>query len=848
MIRLVSKHVTLMAVCLVAAIALSETLLLPYQVDTQVGARLTEVRNDLQRLLVVEAAQDRVLLAQYAEILNLADPDHVFFSTDASTEASASELLKLYPSEPSSTLAASIKLPSLRATITADLRKHNLGYLAALFVGLLLAGLRRSLSEQPKEEVESGSAGKTDVPMMVGRSNDALASCHELAQFGCWEWCAHSGMFWCSPSLATVMRNTFAEQVDQETFFQSLYPRDRAMMLKAAQAMLHEGSEGEIDFRVSTASGECRHIHLVSRVLHDDEQRVVKVVGTCQDITERKAVEARLRKLSSAIVQSGSSIMIIDILGAIEYVNPKYSEVTGFALEEVEGKQPDLLSRKWLNSERYELLWNTIMSGNNWRGELQNRNKDGSLFWSLASISPVYSEYDELTHFVIVCEDVTELKDAHARMERLALYDELTELPNRRLFFKELAELFDPTTETSTAAVMLLDLDFFKAINDTQGHGTGDQLLVEVAERLVSCIGEGDTAARLGGDEFAILIRNAHNVHHIETVAEAVLDAIAKPYYINSYDIQISTSLGVAWLPKHADTPESLLKYADLAMYQAKEKGRNQYRFFNENLHCQLQTYVQFSREMPRALYAGEFILQYQPQLDLTSSRVVSVEALLRWEHPNKGLVSPDAFISVAEETGFIVSLGRWVLEEACLTIREMAALGFDDVRIAINLSSRQFRDPQLLSMIQQTIAEFEINPANLELEITESLLMQDVEAAIETLRALQHLGVTVAIDDFGIGYSSFNYLKMLPVDVLKIDREFIKDIPDHQDDMEITAAIISMAHRLSMRVVAEGIETKAQHQFLAEQSCDVGQGFLFSQPLNFPELLSFLCRELGEE
>jgi EAL domain-containing protein (putative c-di-GMP-specific phosphodiesterase class I) len=322
------------------------------------------------------------------------------------------------------------------------------------------------------------------------------------------------------------------------------------------------------------------------------------------------------------------------------------------------------------------------------------------------------------------------------------------------------------------------------------------------------------------------------------------LSEIARPFYINKHEIQISTSLGLAWLPKDGDTPEALLKHADLAMYQAKEMGRNQYRFFTESLHEQLQSYIRFSREMPAALETNSFKLLYQAQVDLKTESIVGVEALIRWEHPELGIVSPVNFIPVAEETGFIVPLGRWVLETACKTLQYLALHQMSHIKVAINLSSRQFRDPNLLTMIRQMLQKYEVNPECLELEITETLLMHDINLAIETLKELQLLGITIAIDDFGIGYSSFSYLKTLPINVLKVDREFIKDIPDHLDDMEITAAIISMAHRLGMTVVAEGIETEVQQVFLEEHHCDIGQGYLFSRPVELPKLMELLSKQ----
>ncbi len=672
-------------------------------------------------------------------------------------------------------------------------------------------------------------------------AQERLNESHEIAKLGCWEWLFADKSFWCSDSLHNIMQLSVGDRVDVAGFFNKVHPADKNEALKKLNTLLELCISTEFDFRVSLPSGGYRHVHLISHITRDHKGQVSRVSGTCQDITDVKNIESSLQKLSSAITHSGSSVLITDVIGTIEYVNPKFSETTGFSLNEIKGQQPELLSRKWIKADRYEALWQSILAGQHWRGELQSRRKDGSSFWSLVSISPILNEYQELTHFVIVCEDVTELKDAHARMEKLALYDELTGLPNRRFFFRELALLFEEDIQEYPSVVMLLDLDYFKTVNDTQGHGVGDQLLIQVAQRLVETLHDDDIAARLGGDEFAVLIHPVKDVDHVEAVAKRILSEVSRPFHINEFEIQISTSLGMAWLPKDGQTPEALLKHADLAMYQAKEMGRNQFRFFTESLHDQLQAYIRFSREMPKGLEAKNFILHYQPQVDLKTGKIISAEALVRWEHPELGLIPPLEFISIAEETGFIVALGRWIVETACETVSELKSQGFGDIRIAINLSSRQFRDPDLLKMIREIIAKYQINPKCLELEITETLLMQDIQLAIEILKSLQALGVTIAIDDFGVGYSSFNYLKTLPINVLKVDREFIKDIPDHLDDMEITAAIISMAHRLNMRVVAEGIETQVQQVFLEEHHCDIGQGYLFSRPVPREQFLQLL-------
>lgn len=779
-------------------------------------------------------------------------------------------------------LSLSINLSAYLEVERDRLRMLELILLAiALGSVLLVAWLQRQLVLKPIERI-SGTARQIakgdfyspipDHPPRSGLSDffhafrvmrDSIAEKHEelslqiterenaerrlndsqrVALLGCWEWHAGENRFWCSESMYPIMHFQERTQADYNGFFANIHPADVGSVKASFDHIAEEGGSFDVEFRVNTASG-LKFVHMIGQY----DPKSGRSFGTCQDVTERKDIESSLRKLSSAITYSGSSVMITDIIGTIEYVNPKYTEATGYQLSELLGQQPEILSRQWMSSNKYEVLWQSILAGKNWRGELQSLRRDGTMFWSLVSISPIKNEFGELTHFVIVLEDVSELKQAHAKMEKLALYDELTGLANRRLFYSKLGQLLDKMDEPvqkakgNTGAVMLLDLDYFKTINDTRGHHVGDELLKAVARRLRHALHEEDVAARLGGDEFALLISPVESEEQVLSIAERILMAVSRPFNLDDAELQVTTSLGIALVPKDGTEPDSLLKHADLAMYQAKEMGRNQCRFFTESLHEQLQTYMRFTREMPIALDNGEFLLNYQPQVDLKTGEIIGAEALIRWQHPELGVVPPPAFISVAEETGFIIPLGRWVVAAACKALRELKAAGQGQMRISVNLSARQFRDPDLIGMISQVLADEGVSPELLEIEITETLLMHDVKQAIATLEQLQALGITVAIDDFGIGYSSFSYLKTLPINVLKVDRDFIKDIPDHLDDMEITAAIISMAHRLNLQVVAEGIETEVQRVFLEEHHCDYGQGYLFSRPLPLEQFKALL-------
>ncbi|MCJ8299939.1 MAG: diguanylate cyclase, partial [Pseudomonadales bacterium] len=466
-----------------------------------------------------------------------------------------------------------------------------------------------------------------------------LQESHNVANLGCWEWKPSTDQVWFSDSLRAILcleKNTTCSGI--EDLVRQVHSADKKQLMSRLKSKLRVNEVLSIDFRISN-DGMIKHVHLMASVRQQKDSSL-RLIGTCQDISDRKDIEASLQKLSSAITSSGSGVMITDVIGTVEYINPKFTETTGFELSELEGSASVMLSRDCLPEENYEVMWRDILAGKSWRGDLENIRKDGSSYWSIVSISPINNEYGELTHFVIVSEDVSKLKDAHAKMEKLALYDELTGLPNRRLFFRELTRLFEEDVMKSPAVVMLLDLDNFKTINDTQGHPAGDKLLIEVAARLLQDLPEDGMAARLGGDEFAVLINPVKNAKQVDRLAQRVLETIAKPYIINDNEIHISTSIGLAWLPKDGNMPDTILKHADLAMYQAKEMGRNQYRQFTEQLHDQLQRYIRFSREMPEALANGDFTLCFQPKMDLLAQKVIGVEALIRWQHPELGSIS----------------------------------------------------------------------------------------------------------------------------------------------------------------------------------------------------------------
>ncbi len=561
-----------------------------------------------------------------------------------------------------------------------------------------------------------------------------------------------------------------------------------------------------------------------------------------QEVEERKQINSSLRKFSSAVEQSGSMVMITDSNGIIQYTNPQFTETTGYESAEAIGKSPSLLNSGRTPQDIYNDLWSTILDGRHWRGQLHNKKKNGDFYWSYLSISPIADEQGEITHFVAVSEDVTELKTTQQKMEQLALFDVLTNLPNRRLFKDRLEKaLAHSLREKNKLGMIFIDLDNFKQINDTLGHDTGDRLLMSVSKRLISNLRIEDTVARLGGDEFTIVLSDLHSAADARHIALKLLDTVRQPFIIDGQEISISCSLGITIAPDDATDCSSLMKNADMAMYKAKESGRNTLRFFTESMNHEISRRVSIEKELKQAIQDNQFELYFQPQIDLRTGTISGAEALIRWHHPEKGLISPAEFIPIAEDTGSIIPIGEWVIEQACNVAKTINQGRLSEICISVNLSAQQFRDPALPRKVAHIINAIGLDSRLLEFEITETVLMENTRVASAILDGLKNLGVSLAIDDFGTGYSSLNYLKRFPVDVLKVDRSFVMDIPQDSNDMAITAAVLAMAQQLKISVIAEGIESDLQLDFLRQHGCEFGQGYLFSKPLPLTQLESYI-------
>jgi diguanylate cyclase (GGDEF)-like protein/PAS domain S-box-containing protein len=604
-------------------------------------------------------------------------------------------------------------------------------------------------------------------------------------------------------------------------------PGDREKIVESVRA---HGAVRDLEIAFRMKSGEVRQLLCSLELIQLDQGNCLLLVG--QDITERKKAQTQMQKLSRALEQTADAVMITDCNGTIEYVNPAFEQVTGYASADTLGRQPNLLKSGRQGQGFYDNLWKTILGGEVFNDVVINRRKDGSLYYEEKTITPLKDVDGRITHFVATGKDISERMQTQERLAFMAQHDPLTELPNRALLLDRLKQsLAGARWRERRAAVLFVDLDRFKTINDTLGHEVGDRLLQQLAERFQRSVRDGDTVARFGGDEFVILLDDVASGDDVSGVAQKVLQALAPPFQVDHQTLYVTASIGVSLFPNDGDDATTLLKNADIAMYRAKEMGKNTYQFYSADMSSRAFERLTLESNLRHALEHGEFRLYYQPQIDVTTGAIVGVEALLRWQHPEFGLVMPNDFIPLLEETGLIVSVGEWVLDTACAQLAAWHAQGWPRLRLAVNLSPRQFQTQNLVMVVKQVLDRLEGDPGRLELEITEGMLLRHAPATVETLEALHALGVRMAIDDFGTGYSSLSYLRRLPIDAIKIDRSFVRDIPQDADDSAITVAIIALAQSLKLEMIAEGVETTAQRDFLRARGCDVMQGFLFSRP-----------------
>jgi len=571
---------------------------------------------------------------------------------------------------------------------------------------------------------------------------------------------------------------------------------------------------------------------------------IIKIFATriAAELQHKQSL-GEITKLSSTIEQTADAIMITDTDGIIEYVNHGFEVITGHQTETILGQSANILKSKRHEDAFYANIWKTIKSGNIYCGIIINCRNDGRLYYEEKTITPFKNDEGVVTNYISTGKDITARMQTEERMHFMAYHDLITELPNRALFTERLTHALTRRDKSKNSlAVLFLDMDRFKNINDSLGHDVGDKLLQAFSARLVNIVRKGDTVARFGGDEFAILVEDSNSANDIAILAKNLMEELSEAFEIEERELFITSSIGVSIYPQNGHDAATLIKHADIAMYRAKENGRNNFHLYSSEMNNKAKERLTLESELHHAFENNEFVLHYQPQIDLKTGYISGAEALLRWQHSKRGLISPLDFIPLLEENGMISTVGQWVLQTACAQTQQWELLYGRPFRIAVNLSGRQFYTPNLSEQIKDTLLSTGLPAKSIELEITESVLMQNNKRSIDHLNAIHELGIRLAIDDFGTGYSSLNYLKRFPVDTLKIDRSFIKDAVTDSDDRNIVTAIIAMAHSLHLDVVAEGIEYDEQLGILQTLNCNHLQGFLFSKPIPAAELEIMLC------
>ncbi|RMC95343.1 EAL domain-containing protein [Aquitalea palustris] len=624
-----------------------------------------------------------------------------------------------------------------------------------------------------------------------------------------------------------------------------LYPDDAEVFFSAMHASAANLTLWNIEYRIVLPDGQLKWLRVDA--LPEKEGPFVTWYGYIADISQAKAMEAELR-IAATTFLTQEGIMVTDRDGVILRVNPSFCQITGYSSAEVVGKTPAILSSHRHPPAFYQQLWQSLLQDGRWQGEIWNSRQSGEVFPEWLTITAVHDSDGQTSHYVAIFQDITERKAAADAIQTLAFYDALTHLPNRRLLLERLQHALDAAhRQQQYGALLFLDLDNFKSLNDTMGHDIGDLLLQEVAARLHHCMRAGDTVARLGGDEFIVMLENLGPqretaLREAESVGRKILAQLKQPHQLRGHDYRGSCSLGIALFAAEHDSTEDILKQADLAMYQAKAAGRNTLRFFDPQMQAEINARTRLEAELHHALEHGELSLYYQPQIR-HGQPCQSVEALLRWHSPQQGLRLPGSFIPLAEQSNLILAIDHWVLQQACTQLAAWA--GHADtasLSIAVNVSARQFHQSDFVSRLHRLLEESGANPALLKLEITESLLLMKLGDAGRKMNSLRQLGITFALDDFGTGYSSLSYLKQLPLDQVKIDRSFVRDVLDKPNDAAICKAVIALGHSLGLTVIAEGVESAAQYDFMVEQGCEVIQGYLFSQALPPEQLQNWLA------
>jgi len=705
---------------------------------------------------------------------------------------------------------------------------------------LLLVSVEKVLEKQKL------LSAKAMAEFQLRQSKQNLEQAQKLAKVGSWEYYPGAETALWSEQECQNFDLPNTASVGYQQYMQRIHPNDRLAVEKANTLCLQKKKPIDIDFRLLLDNGEVRYLHGHTQVELDSEGRIIRTYGITKDITEEVNAAVKLKLASTVFNSTAEAIFISDENNLISSINPAYTEITGYTEAEALGKDPGILNSGHHDAGFFKDFWAELNETGKWQGELWNRAKDGRVFPVWQSITGIRDSSGRLVQFVSIFNDISARKADEELIRYQATYDSLTALPNRNLFLDRVKiALKQARRNNSKLALLLLDLDRFKWINDTLGHKAGDTVLQETAARLKKAVRESDTVARLGGDEFAIILPEITHYLDAENIANKIFSFFREPLTIDGHEIHISGSIGITIFPDDADNIDTLQMNADSAMYSAKENGRNCFHYFTPQLQEKAERHLLLINYLQQALKKDEFDVYYQPVIDQFSNKITSAEALIRWQHPQLGFISPEEFIPIAENSGLIRDIGDWVVRRVAQNMQRWQQLGLKPIHIAINKSAHQFSGNSCDESWCDIFDRYHIDMNRITVEITETVLMGKERSHVAVLSKMQEQGMKISLDDFGTGYSSLSYLKRFPVDILKIDRSFIQDVTENASDAMLVEMILSLAEKMNIDVVAEGVEEKEQLNFLKERNCRFIQGYFFSKPLPITEFEAFLSKSL---
>ncbi len=644
---------------------------------------------------------------------------------------------------------------------------------------------------------------------------------------------------WISKSITRISGYQVEEALQADFWERHVHPDDREHCMESLSLSL-EGNNFVDDYRFLHKQGYPIYIHDECRILRDSKGKMKEIIGSWSDVTEQHMEQERNRLYTTAFENTSEGVVITGLNGEILSVNQAYMDICGYSEEELIGKNPSMLHSGKHDRAFYQTMWDHIAKSGSWNGEVWNRRKNGELYPQWLSINVVKDDQDQPSHYVGVSTDITQRKYTEEKLEHLAHYDALTDLPNSMLFRSLLKHAIQQAARKGRLlGILNIDLDDFKKINDSLGHPAGDELLLAVSMRWCERLRDEDTIARQGGDEFVILLEDINKVEEAGTVAENLLSCLTSPFKLSSgEEIYVEASIGISIYPNDGLIGEVLLQEADTALFRSKELGRNQFSYYTSNLGTIVTERLQLETALRQAIEKNELLLHYQPKVDIHTGGICGAEALIRWNRPGEGLVPPDKFIPLAEQTGLIIPIGEWVVKTVCQQLASWIKDGNTPVRIAINIAARQFREKELSEFILETLTTYKLKPEYLEIEITESALMENPDEVISTLHKFKELGIKISLDDFGTGYSNIAYLSRYPIDVLKIDASFVRHLETDPNALKLIKSVINLAQTLGLHTIAEGVETKLQLDYLRQYNCDEIQGYYFSKPVSAEDFI----------